>query len=209
MKSEKCKICRRAQAKLFLKGERCYSPKCAIVRRPYFPGKKGKRRTRASSEYGKELREKQKMKSWYNMREQQFKNVVRGVLGKKGRAEELGLLLMRALENRLDSVVFRLGFAPSRVKAKQLVTHNNFLVNGKPVNIPSYLAKKGDVISVAPRKTKKVYFQNIQPALKKYKTPSWLTLDAEKMEGKMTGDLQIEDVTPPAEIEAVFEFYAR
>ncbi len=209
MISEKCKICRRAQTKLFLKGERCYGPKCAIVRRPYAPGKRGKRRTKAPSEYGRELREKQKMKSWYNLREQQFKNYVRKILAKKGTGENLSQLLMAALENRLDSVVFRLGFATSRAKARQLVTHNNFLVNGKSVNIPSYRVKKGDTVSVAPRKAKNNYFQGLLPALKKHKAPSWLSLNADAMEGKMTDTLKMEEITPPAEIESVFEFYAR
>lgn len=209
MKIDKCKICRRAGAKLFLKGDRCFSVKCAITRRPYAPGKKGKRRSRSLSEYGRELREKQRLKNWYNLREQQFKNYVRGVLAKKGRGGDLSLLLMKTLENRLDSVVFRLGFAQSRIKARQLVTHNNFLVNGKPVNVPSYQVKKGDAISLAPRKMKKTYFQNMQPAMKKYKTPSWLLLDADKMEGKMIDDLKMEEITPPAEIESIFEFYAR
>lgn len=209
MINEKCKICRRAGAKLFLKGERCYSPKCAVSRRPYAPGKKGKRRTRQSSEYGRELREKQKMKNWYNLREQQFKNYVRKTLDKKASGENLSLFLMNLLESRLDSVVYKLGFATSRTKARQMVTHNNFLVNGKPVNIPSYQVKKGDVVAVAKRKTKNVYFQTLMPALKKYKTPTWLVLDADKMEGKMTDSLKMEEITPPAEIESIFEFYAR
>jgi small subunit ribosomal protein S4 len=106
-------------------------------------------------------------------------------------------------------VVFRLGFAPSRVKARQMVSHKNFLVNGKAVNIPSYQVKKGDVISVAPTKTKKVYFQAIAPNLKKHKAPTWLILNAEKMEGKMADEMKMEEINPPAEIESIFEYYAR
>lgn len=209
MTNDKCKICRRAGQKLFLKGERCFGQKCAAVRRPYAPGKKGKRRTKNLSEYGRELREKQSLRNWYGLREQQFKNYVRATLAKKGKAENLGLMLMKSLESRLDSVVFRLGFATSRVLARQLVSHNNFLVNGKPVNIPSYQVKKGDVIVVAPRKVKKVYFQGILPGLKKHKAPTWLVLNADKMEGKMTDEMKMEEINPPGEIESIFEYYAR
>ncbi len=209
MNNDKCKICRRAQEKLFLKGDRCFGQKCAIVRRPYAPGKKGKRRTKTLSEFGRELREKQSLRNWYGLREQQFKNYVRAVLAKKGQTENLGLMLMKSLESRLDSVVFRLGFSQSRTTARQLVSHNNFLVNGKAVNIPSYQIKKGDVVAVAPRKVKKVYFQAILPALKKHKVPTWLVLDADKMEGKMTDEMKMEEINPPGEIESIFEYYAR
>ncbi|UMX47505.1 MAG: 30S ribosomal protein S4 [Candidatus Nealsonbacteria bacterium DGGOD1a] len=205
----KCKICRRAGAKLLLKGSRCYGQKCAMVRRPTAPGKKGKRRARSLSEFGRELREKQRVKAWYNLREQQFKNYVKAVLAKKGSAEDLPLALMGALEGRLDNVVFRLGFAPSRLAARQLVSHKSFLVNGKPVNLPSYRVIKGDVVSVAPRKIKNAYFVQLQPALKSYKTPLWLSLDADKMEGKRVGDISMEELALPAEIGSVFEFYAR
>lgn len=192
-----------------LKGTRCYGQKCAMVRRPTAPGKRGKRRARSVSEFGRELREKQRMKAWYNLREQQFKNYVRAILAKKGSTEDLPLALMSVLENRLDNIVFRLGFAPSRINARQLVSHKSFLVNGKPVNLPSYQVSKGDVITVAPRKTKKTYFMQLLPALKTYKTPSWLALDADKFEGKRTGDITMEELTPPAEIGSVFEFYAK
>ena len=134
----KCKICRRAGAKLMLKGTRCYGQKCAMVRRPTAPGKRGKRRARSVSEFGRELREKQRMKAWYNLREQQFKNYVRAILAKKGSTEDLPLALMSVLENRLDNIVFRLGFAPSRINARQLVSHKSFLVNGKPCE-PSFV----------------------------------------------------------------------
>ncbi len=205
----KCKICRRAGAKLLLKGARCYGQKCAMVRRPTAPGKKGKRRTRQLSEYGRELREKQRMKAWYELREQQFKNYVKAVLAKKTGADDLPLSLISALESRLDNVVFRLGLAPSRLAARQLVSHKNFLVNGKPVNAPSYQVKKNDTIAVAPRKTKKTYFVQLQAALKNQKTPAWLALDAAKMEGRRVGDVTLEDAAAPAEIGSVFEFYAK
>jgi small subunit ribosomal protein S4 len=205
----KCKNCRRAGVKLFLKGDRCYGQKCAMVRRPTAPGKKGKRRTKQLSEYGRELREKQNLKTWYNLREQQFKNYVRGILAKKGSADNLPLDLMKVLEYRLDNVVFRMGFAGSRIAARQLVSHNNFLVNGKPVNLPSYQVKKGDTVCVAPRKLKNVYFTKQQAAMKNYKAPAWVVIDAEKMEGKKTGNLTMEELQPVADIGSVFEFYAR
>ena len=180
-----------------------------MVRRPIAPGKKGKRRTRTLSEFGRELREKQRLKAWYNLREQQFKNYVKSILAKKSNVNDLPLALMGILENRLDSVVFRLGFAPSRLAARQLVSHNNFLINGKPVNLPSYQVSKSDVITVAPRKTKKTYFVNLAAKLKNYKTPTWLVLDSAKMEGKKVGDISMEELTPPAEIGSVFEFYSK
>lgn len=192
-----------------MKGDRCYQQKCGMVRRPYAPGKKGKRRTRSVSEYGTQLREKQRLKHFYNLREQQFKNYVRSILTKKGKAEDLSLRLVKVLEGRLDSTVFRMGFAPSRIAARQLVSHNNFLVNGKPVDIPSYQVKKNDTIAVAPRKAKNKYFVALSPNLKKHKTPTWLALDTDKMEGKVIGELTLEEVMPAGDIGVVFEFYAR
>jgi small subunit ribosomal protein S4 len=180
-----------------------------MVRRPYAPGKKGKRRTRSVSEYGTQLREKQRLKHFYNLREQQFKNYVRAVLSKKGKAEDLPLQLMRTLEGRLDSVVFRLGFAPSRTGARQLVGHKNFLVNGKAVDVPSYQVRVKDVIAVSPAKTKNKYFTNLQASLKKFKAPTWLVLDPDKMEGKVTGQISMEEASPVGDIGIVFEFYAR
>jgi small subunit ribosomal protein S4 len=205
----KCKICRRAGAKLLLKGARCYGQKCAMVRRPTPPGKKGKRRTKNLSEFGRELREKQRLKASYNLREQQFKNYVQAILAKKSVSEDLPLDLMKVLEYRLDNVVFRLGFAPSRLAARQLVSHKSFLVNGKPVNLPSYQIAKGTTVAVAQRKIKNKYFTNLLAGLKTYKTPAWLALDAEKMEGKRVGDVAMEELAPAAEIGSVFEFYAK
>ncbi len=205
----KCKICRRAGAKLFLKGARCYNQKCAMVRRSGPPGKKGKRRARSLSEYGRELREKQKMKAWYNLREEQFKNYVKAILAKKRSTSDLSLALMDSLESRLDNVVFRLGFAPSRLAARQLVSHKCFLVNGKPANLPSRRIAKGDTVAVAPRKLKGAYFTQLKTSLKSQKPPAWLALDADKFEGKRIGDVSVEEVLPPAEIGAVFEFYAK
>lgn len=209
MQTNSCKICRRAGAKLFLKGDRCYQQKCAMVRRSYAPGKKGKRRTRSSSEYGIQLLQKQKLKRFYNLREQQFKNYVKKVLAKKSEKADLSGQLISILESRLDNTIFRLGFASSRPGARQLVNHNNFLVNGKPVNIPSYQVKQNDIIAVAPGKAKNKYFTNLANSLKTHKTPSWLTLNADKMEGKVSGAITIEEIEPISDIGTIFEFYAR
>jgi len=209
MENAKCKICRRLGVKLFLKGDRCFSPKCSMVRKAYPPGKKGKRRVKALSEYGKELREKQKLKNWYNLKERQFRKYVKEVLEKRGRVKDTAASLVKTLESRLDNVVFRLGFADSRVQAKQLVSHGHFLVNGKSIDTPSCQLKKGDVVSLKSQKIKKTIFQNLKNLLKKHKTPSWLELDIEKLEGKVIGEPTIEEVAPPVEISAIFEFYSR
>ncbi len=209
MEKNKCKICRRLGVKLFLKGEKCSSPKCPMVRKPYPPGLKGKRRKKGESEYGRELKEKQKVKNWYNLRERQLKKYVSAVLKKRGSAENVEELLIKLLESRLDNVVFRLGFAVSRSQARQLVSHGHFLVNGKKVNIPSYQVKKGDKIALRESSKKKKNFQEILPFLKKHTPPSWLKLDAQKMEGEVIGEPSLKEVAPPFEISSVFEFYSK
>lgn len=209
MKNNKCKICRRLGVKLFLKGERCLSVKCSIIRKPYPPGQKKKRRARALSEYGKELREKQKMKNWYNLRERQFKKYVKGVLDARGKVQDPSALLIKILETRLDNVVFKLGFSSSRSSARQMISHGHFLVNGKPINIPSYLVKKGDKITLKPGSVKKTVFQNLHVILKKHALPAWLEMNVEKLEGKVLRDPGFDDATPPAEVSSIFEFYSR
>ena len=225
MENAKCKICRRLGVKLFLKGEKCFSPKCPMVRKAYPPGQKGKRRIRTLSEYGKELREKQKLKNWYNLKERQFQKYVKEALEKRGKVEDAGTLLIKTLESRLDNVVFRLGFASSRWKARQLISHRHFLVNDKVINIPSYLVKKGDKIKIRPISSKKTVFQNLPTTLKKYETPAWLELNTqvlakrgdeatasstiEKLEAKVTGLPTLEEAAPPVEISSIFEYYSR
>lgn len=209
MKSSKCKICRRLGVKLFLRGERCLSPKCPIVKRPYPPGQKRKRRTRGLSEYGKELREKQKLKNWYNLTERQFRNYVKEVLAKRQRGEDAGALLIKKLEARLDNVVFRIGLASSRKQARQIVNHGHFLVNEKRINIPSYQVKKGDKIILHPSSRKKAIFQNLSTILKKHKPPSWIEFNIEKLEAEVVREPSIEEASPSAEISAIFEFYSR
>jgi len=180
-----------------------------MVKRPYPPGQKRKRRRGSPSEYAIQLGEKQKLKIWYNLAERQFKNYVKKVLEKRTRIEDAASELIRILESRLDNVVFRLGFTPSRAQSRQLVSHGFFLVNGKPINIPSYSLKQGDVISLRPQKAKRSIFKNLKNLLKKHKTQNWLTLDVEKLEGKVIGQPKLEEVAPPVEISAIFEYYSR
>ena len=213
MPNNKCKICRRLGVKLFLKGEKCLSPKCPMVKKPYPPGEKGKRRVRPLSEYGKELREKQKLKNWYNLGEGQFKNYVKRVLAKRLKVEDPATLLIKSLETRLDNVIFRLGLATSRPQARELVSHGHFLVNGKSIDTPSHQVKKGDIISIKPQKITPSYKlgggQNLQTTLKKYQPPSWLELNVSKLEGKVIAEPSLEEVAPPVEISSIFEYYSR
>ncbi|MDO8663659.1 MAG: 30S ribosomal protein S4 [Candidatus Wildermuthbacteria bacterium] len=210
-KSINCKKCRRLGEKLFLKGDRCFGQKCAIVKRPYPPGPKSKRGgRRTSSEYSKELTEKQKLKNWYNLREKEFKNYVKKILQRGTKADQDPTeLLIRKLESRLDNVIFRLGFSKSREQGRQFVSHRYFLVNGKATKAPSYQVKKGDTVAISPQKLKKIIIQNTIPFLKKYKAPDWLELDSEKMEGRVVGTPTLEGANPPAEISAIIEFYSR
>ena len=210
MPINQCKICRRQDKKLFLKGERCFSPKCVFIKRAYPPGPKGKRRRRQLSEYGRELKEKQGLKKWYNLREQQFKNYVKKILQKRGQNQgDPAVLLVQVLEKRLDNIVFRLGFAKSRAQARQMVSHGYFTVNGKPTKIPSFQLKKNDTLQVRIKKTEKIMLQNLKPLLKKQKTPVWLELNPEKMAGKVIREPTLEEAAPPAEIPTIFEFYSR
>lgn len=209
MPNSKCKICRRQGAKLFLKGEKCFSPKCPMVRKPYTPGPKKTKRPRALSEYGKELREKQKLRNWYNLSEKQFRNYVEEALRIRHKVENTAAYLIKVLETRLDNVVFRLGLAVSRNSARRLISHGHFKVNGKAINIPSYQTKKEDIISVKSKSAEKTVFKNILPGLKKYTPPVWLELNADKLEGKVKGEPTLEEAAPPAEISSIFEFYSR
>ncbi|MCX6764998.1 MAG: 30S ribosomal protein S4 [Candidatus Nealsonbacteria bacterium] len=209
MIQSKCKICRRVGTKLFLKGEKCISAKCLMIKKPYAPGPRSKRPNRSSSEYAKELREKQRLKNWYNLRDRQFRNYVDAVMEKRGQVQDAGNLLIQKLESRLDNVVYRLGFAASRSQAKQMTTHGHFLVNGKKVDVPSCQIKKGDVVSLRPSSKAKPLFANITAILKKSTPPLWLKLDPAKLEGKVIGEPNLEEVSPPAEISSIFEFYSR
>ncbi len=174
-----CRLCRREGQKLFLKGDRCYSTKCAMERRGYAPGQHGQGRTK-NSDYALQLREKQKTKRFYGLQETQFRNLFDKADRQSGITGE-NLLIM--LETRLDNVVFRLGFASSRKEARQLVNHGHFTVNGKKVNIPSYTVKPGDVIKVKDKSSNSPKFKEVKEMT--ITVPEWVSVDIEKLEGKI------------------------
>ena len=174
-----CKLCRREGQKLFLKGERCYSTKCALEKRNYAPGQHGQARKK-QSDYGNQLREKQKAKRFYGVQETQFRNLFDKAAKKSGKTGD-NLLIM--LETRLDNAVFRLGFAASRKEARQLVTHGHFTINGKKANIPSMEVKAGDVIAVKSRSQQSPKFKEIKDM--QITVPQWMDVDVNKLEGKI------------------------
>lgn len=199
---------RRIGEKLFLKGERSYSPKAAIVKKPYPPGVHGRKRSRRLSEYGLQLLSKQKIRNIYKVLERQFEKYIDEAL--KARRDS-GQVLAQNLERRFDNVVFRLGFSQARDTARQLVNHGHFSVNEKPINIPSYQVKAGDVIKVKANNLNKAYFSAIlNQNLKKYQPPSWLELDKEKLEGKVKSLPTLEESgIEPKDLQAIIEFYSR
>lgn len=209
MDTQKCKICRRQGQKLFLRGERCFSPKCAFVKRPFPPGPQKKRRGFTSSEYSKELKEKQKLKNYYGLGERQFRNYVKAALEKRGKDQDATLILIQSLESRLDNVIFRLGLAKSRRQARQLVSHGHFLVDKKPVNIASFEVKKNMEIALKESKKQKGDYKTNLLYLKNYRSPGWLRLDIEKMSAKVVDSPTIESLEQPMDISAIFEFYSR
>ena len=202
----KCKKCRRAGQKLFLKGERCFSQKCAMIRKPYIPGLHGKSRRKGLSEYGQQLIEKQKVRHVYGVSEKQFKNYFKEIVGQKGNKEEL---LVNKLESRLDNIIFRLGWAQSRALARQLVNHGHILVNQRKVDIPSYQAKREDVIQIKEKSKKSAPFRDLKTILKKYEVPAWLSLDKQKLIGKITNQPKIADIGKVGEIGMIIEYYSR
>lgn len=206
----KCKLCRRAGKKLFLKGAKCHSPKCPFVKRRYPPGFQGKKgRRRYLSEYGKELREKQRLRFSYNLKEKTLKRYAREALSQRGKVENSREYFIRRLEKRLDNTVYRLGFAESRAQARQLVGHGHFLVNGRKVDIPSYQVEKGDRVEVKESSRDKGPFQNLTVRLKNYEVPSWLEMDPKVGKGKVVGSPDLEEAAPVADIASVFEYYSR
>lgn len=211
MINTKCRVCRRAGEKLFLKEEKCYTPKCPLARKSYPPGiqKRGadKRARRALSEYGFQLREKQKLKFFYLLAERQFKNYIQEAL--KGKGTDIISRLAEILELRLDNVVYRLGFAKSRSSARQLVSHGHIAVNGRKTDIPSCRLKIGDKITIRPQSASKKKFQDIDIYFKKYQPPVWLELDKEKKEGKIVGKPRLEDIEVKSNLNAIIEFYSR
>ncbi len=201
-----CRLCRRENVKLFLKGDRCYSDKCAFDRRSYPPGQHGERRGRKMSDYGIQLREKQKIKRIYGLTEKQFHLFFERAERRKG---VTGTNLLVALESRLDNVVYRLGFANSRTQARQLVQHSHFLVNGKKVNIPSYQVKAGDAVEVRERSKKIQNIQDSLDAVVRRGVPSWLDLEKDNLKGIVKGTPVREDLTMPMQEQLVVELYSK
>ena len=202
---EKCRICSREGQKLFLKGSRCYSDKCSISRRNYAPGQHGQKRAKLS-EYGTQLREKQKTKSYYGVGEKQFRGYFEMASNKKGITGEN---LLQILESRLDNVVYRLGFGASRAQARQLVNHGQFAVNGQRVDIPSYLVKAGDVITVRENKKENGAIKANIEANSARPVPAWLELNNETLSGKVVRLASREDVDIPVEEHLIVELYSK
>ena len=204
-KDEQCRICRREGQKLFLKGTRCYSDKCSISRRNYAPGDHGQKRAKLS-EYGTQLREKQKTKSYYGVGEKQFRKYFEMASNKKGITGEN---LLQILESRLDNVVYRLGFGTSRAQARQFVTHAQFEVNGKKVNIPSYLVKVGDVITVRENKKDNNTLKLNAEETANRPVPTWLERNTESLSGKVIRLAVREDIDIPIEEHLIVELYSK
>lgn len=200
-----CKLCRREGGKLYLKGERCYSPKCAFERRSYAPGQHREAK-RKVSEYALRLREKQKARRIYGVLERQF----RRYFARAARARGVtGETLLQLLERRLDNVVYRLGFASSRAEARQMVSHGHFAVNGRKVNIPSYQVRPGDEVTVREGSRSLPRFQELREALVAKRTPEWLTVDAEAMKGTVLRLPAREDIDVPVKEHLIVEHYSR
>jgi small subunit ribosomal protein S4 len=200
-----CRLCRREGVKLFLKGDRCFTPKCGIERRAFPPGQHGQGRTRFS-EYGVQLREKQKVKRIYGVLERQFAVTMERASRMKGRQGENLLML---LERRLDNVVFRLGFATSRAESRQLVRHGHFLVNGRRQTIPSMLVKAGARITVAEKSRKVARIANALETLEGRSVPRWLETEKTKFEGIVKALPARDDITIPIQEQLIVELYSR
>jgi small subunit ribosomal protein S4 len=200
-----CRLCRREGAKLYLKGSRCYTKKCAFERRPSPPGQHGVRR-RKVGEYGLQLREKQKVRRVYGVLERQFRNYFRDAEAQSG---VTGEALLRTLELRLDNVVYRMGFASSRAQARQLVGHGHFAVNGRPTDIPSYQLRRGDKIDVRESHRAREPFKLAKETLRSHTAPEWLTIEAANLTGSVV-DLPRRDQMPlDLNEQLVVEYYSR
>ena len=180
-----------------------------MIKRAYPPGPEKKKKYKAFSEYKKALIEKQKLRNWYGLTEHQFKKYVQDILSRRTKIQDIADELIKTLEKRLDSVVFGLGFAKSKVQARQLVNHGHFLINNKCIDIPSYSVKKGDIITIKDTKKKKGVFADMQNQLKKREPAPWLELNKETLIGKLKEEPKLADVLPPAEISIIFEYYSR
>lgn len=200
-----CRLCRRENLKLFLKGDRCYSDKCSFDRHSYAPGQHGQRRSK-HSDYGLQLREKQKVKRLYGLSEKQFRLVFKKADRLKGMTGETLLML---LERRLDNVVYKLGFTNSRTQGRHFVKHNHFLINGKKVNIPSYLVKQNDIVELVEKSKKIVAITDAMDAVVRRGSPQWLSLDKENFKGTIVTEPIREDITLPIQEQLIVELYSK
>jgi small subunit ribosomal protein S4 len=204
-KEKVCKICRRLGTKLLLKGEKCFSSKCIFLRKPYPAGYGlAKRKKMGLSEFGKILKEKQKFKNWYNLKEKELKNLVKKVLKKDNPDERL----IQFLESRLESIVFRAGFVSSRREARQLISHRFFKVENRVVNIPSFLVKVGNLVSLNEKKINKKNIEKIKKRFEKASLPAWLKKENDFSVRLITLP-SIKESNLPCDLEYVFEFYSK
>lgn len=201
-----CKLCRREGIKLFLKGERCFTPKCAIDRRNQPPGQHGQRRRGKVSEFGLQLREKQKARRTYGILERQFRRHFEMAEGRPG---VTGENLLQVLESRLDNLVYRLGLADSRPQARQVVSHGHILVNGVKTDIPSYICKPGDTVAVRPEHMNEEYFKVVAANIGRKDIPSWLSLDPRALSGRLVSLPARADLDVNLNEQLVVEYYSR
>ena len=204
-----CKLCRREGEKLFLKGQRCYTPKCSFERRGFPPGEHGRDsqfRRRRVSDYQRQLREKQKARRVYGVMEKQFRRYYRSALRKRGLT---GVNLLQSLELRLDNVVFRLGFAASRAQARELVTHGHFNVNGRRTDVPSMLVRPGDQVEVREGSRKRTFFKDLPALAETRPAPRWIDRDLQNLAGRILQNPERQDVDASLKEQAIVEFYSR
>jgi small subunit ribosomal protein S4 len=202
----KCRLCRREGMKLFLKSTRCFSDKCAIERRGYAPGEHGKSRRVKETNYGLQLREKQKARRIYGLLERQFRHYFTKASVAKG---VTGEVLLQMLERRIDNVVFRMGFAGNRATARQLVRHGHVLVNGRKVDIPSFLVKAGDTIGIRERSRKLTVIQNALDSRKGQNAPEWLVVDSDQFAGRVASIPTRESIPVPINEQLIVELYSK
>lgn len=202
----KCKQCRRVGEKLFLKGDRCSSPKCAMVKRNYAPGFHGPKGRKRLSDYGLQLQEKQKAKKLYGLLEKQFRLTYAKASKKQGDA---GKNFLRLLEMRLDNVIYRLGWASSRSQARQLVNHGHFTVNGRKASIPSFSVKLGETIKIKKSSLSNSFFKNLGEKLKKADRPSWLNLDVTDLSAKVLHEPKDTDLPQNINVPMIIEYYSK
>jgi small subunit ribosomal protein S4 len=201
-----CRLCRRENLKLFLKGDRCYGDKCAFERRPYAPGQHGQRRAGKYSDYRVQLREKQKVKRIYGLLEKQFRGYYYRAERQKGIT---GTNLLILLESRLDNIVYRMGFSSSRNQARQMVMHNHFIVNNREVNIPSYQVKPGDVVEVKEKSRKIPHILEAMETVVRRGIPNWIEIEKDKFKGVLESIPNREDLTMPIQEQLIIELYSK